>query len=165
MFTFSKGELEISNQRVVGRIKATPSMQQAPMEMLIDTPVCDVGPISIGEVIQFRWIGSIVTFLVGFMFGGFSFMFGIDSPDPIEVMAYTAKGLPVPETSVSVFAIVLGILFIIAGIVGAYIVFAKLHVYMAQFSNGGQTVFIPYLKSMDSEVLKDFNAEFKTSKA
>ena len=163
-YKFSKGELSFINGRVVGNIKATPSMQQAPMEMEIDTNLSDVGPMSIGEVIQFRWILSSVTFCAGFIFGGLSFILGISSPDPIEVLAYTSKGLPAPETSISAVAIVLGIILIASGIVGACVVFNKVRVFMAQFSNGGQTVFIPYLKADDAEVLKGFNSELRYSK-
>lgn len=37
-------------------------------------------------------------------------------------------------------------------------------VYMAQFSNGGQTVYVPYLRRHDFVQIQKFNSELKVSK-
>ena len=70
------------------------------------------------------------------------------------------KGL---AKSMTAFYIIIPISTIL-GIVTAVILFKKIRVYMAQFSNAGQTVYIPYLKQDDQATLRELDAYVREMK-
>lgn len=152
-FEFSKGRLEVDDKRVSGTVKASTSMQQMPGELAIDTPIDKFGPISINEVGQFKWILSGCAVgaweLIGLFVGLIIVMCSGGFEDILESMVAFYVIMPICT---------------ILGIVTAVILFKKIHIYMAQFSNGGQTVYIPYLKKNDPDVIRALDAYVREQK-
>ena len=148
-FRFSKGCLEVHGTRVFGAIKASTSMQQSPDNLVIDTTVDELGPISVNEVKQFRYVfallGLSLCVVAGCLIG------------ESVVMCSSGSGLGAVFESLEKMTVILPVSFAIG--VGAYIIiFLKLRIYMAQFSNGGQTVYVPYIKKKDWIVFDDLNS-------
>lgn len=135
-FKFSKGSLEVGETRVSGSIKASTSMQQAPDNLAIDTAIENFGPISINEVKQFRYTLSFVGFIMSIVIGG---SIGV----AMESLECIATLLPIS---------------LVIGVVVFVVIFKKLRIYMAQFSNNGQTVYVPFLKKTDHAILTDMDS-------
>ena len=147
VFEFRKGRLTVDDRTVIGTVKGSTSMQQMPGELAIDTPVDKFGPISINEVGQFKWIlsGAAVGAweIIGLILG--------------LIIVMCSSGFEGLAKSMTAFYIIIPISTIL-GIVTAVILFKKIRVYMAQFSNAGQTVYIPYLKQDDQVTLRELDA-------
>ena len=145
-FKFSKGSFEVDGLRVVGTIKASASMQQSPGDLAIDTAIENFGPISINEVTQFRHVFSSVGFC---LFIAIGCLVG-------EGILMCSSGLGGLMESLERLSSILPISFLI-GVVVYIVIFLKFKIYMAQFSNGGQTVYVPYIKKKDWVVLEELN--------
>ena len=147
VFEFRKGRLTVDDRTVTGTVKGSTSMQQMPGELAIDTPVDKFGPISINEVGQFKWILSSAAVgaweIIGLILG--------------LSIVMASSGFEGLAQSLTAFYIIIPISTIL-GIVTAVILFKKIRVYMAQFSNAGQTIYIPYLKQDDQITLRELDA-------
>ena len=155
-FTFSKGEFRIENGRLVGTVKASTSMQQAPGQIEVDTPVNKVGPISINEVPQFRHIatgGAVMGVeLIATLIWGITAICSVSSSSSFEQLANASEG----SCNGAIWAFAIGTPL---AIVAAVLAWKKVRVFMAQFSNAGQTLYVPYLKKDDYPVIKALDAE------
>ena len=153
VFEFRKGRLTVDDRTVTGTVKGSTSMQQMPGELAIDTPVDKFGPISINEVGQFKWILSSAAVgaweIIGLILG--------------LIIVMCSSGFEGLAKSMTAFYIIIPISTIL-GIVTAVILFKKIRVYMAQFSNAGQTVYIPYLKQDDQVTLRELDAYVREMK-
>ena len=147
VFEFRKGRLTVDERSVTGTVKGSTSMQQMPGELAIDTPVDKFGPISINEVGQFKWIASSMAVgaweIIGLFIG--------------LIIVMCSSGFEGLAEALTTLYIIIPISTIL-GIVTAVILFKKIRVYMAQFSNAGQTVYIPYLKQDDQITLRELDA-------
>lgn len=153
-FKITKGSFEVDETRVSGTVKASTSMQQSPGNLAIDTPIEKFGPISINEVKQLRYILSSLMFaaceFVGCVIGMLAVQGSADGfAGLLESIEKVTKVLPVST---------------VIGMVLAIVVFIKVRIYMAQFSNGGQTVYVPLLKKSDCPVLKEMDAYIQSLK-
>ena len=146
IFRFSKGSLEVDGSRVFGTIKASTSMQQSPGNIAIDTAIESFGPISINEVKQFRHVFSSIGFCLSIVIGC---LVG-------EGIVKCSSGLSVLMESLEKLTFILPISFLI-GVVVYIVIFLTFKIYMAQFSNGGQTVYVPYINKADWPVLEELN--------
>lgn len=153
VFEFRKGRLTVDEKSVTGTVTGSTSMQQMPGELAIDTPVDKFGPISINEVGQFKWVlGSAAIGaweIIGLILG--------------LIIVMCSSGLEGLAESLTALYVIMPISTIL-GIVTAVILFKKIRVYMAQFSNAGQTVYIPYLKQDDQVKLRELDAYVREMK-
>ena len=153
VFEFRKGRLTVDEKSVTGTVTGSTSMQQMPGELAIDTPVDRFGPISINEVGQFKWVLSSAAIgaweIIGLILG--------------LIIVMCSSGLEGLAESLTAFYVIVPISTIL-GIVTAVILFKKIRVYMAQFSNAGQTVYIPYLKQDDQVKLRELDAYVREMK-
>ena len=153
VFEFRKGRLTVDEKSVTGTVTGSTSMQQMPGELAIDTPVDRFGPISINEVGQFKWVlGSAAIGaweIIGLILG--------------LIIVMGSSGFEGLAESLTAFYVIVPISTIL-GIVTAVILFKKIRVYMAQFSNAGQTVYIPYLKQDDQVTLRELDAYVREMK-
>lgn len=147
-FKFSKGSLEVDGARVFGTIKASTSMQQSPDNLVIDTTVDKFGPISINEIKQFRYVLPFVAFFVCIVVGC---LIGVGF-----VVCFSGSGFGVLVEALQKLVVIL-LASMAVGVIVSAIIFVKLRIYMAQFSNGGQIVYVPYIKKVDRIVLKELN--------
>ena len=141
-FKFSKGTLEVDDSRIVGTIKASTDMQQAPNNLAIDTAIDRVGPISINEFKQANRSIAISALLacgaIGGSIGLIIALFG-------DFFAFT---------TVITTWLIIGFCI---GIVAAAIILKKVHFFVAQFLNDGQTVYV-LIKKEDITVLEELDA-------
>ena len=153
IFEFRKGRLTVDEKSVTGTVTGSTSMQQMPGELAIDTPVDRFGPISINEVGQFKWVLSSAAIgaweIIGLILG--------------LIIVMCSSGFEGLAESLTAFYVIVPISTIL-GIVTAVILFKKIRVYMAQFSNAGQTVYIPYLKQDDQVTLRELDAYVREMK-
>lgn len=152
-FKFSKGILEVGDSRISGTIKASTSMQQSPANLAIDTKIDKFGPISINEVKQFRFALAGVGFMASIVIGCLVGLFVISG----------TSGLGDLVESLEKFNYILPISAVV-GIVVAIIIFKAFRIYMAQFSNDGQTVYVPFLKKADYPVLEELDTYIREMK-
>ena len=153
VFEFRKGRLTVDEKSVTGTVTGSTSMQQMPGELAIDTPVDRFGPISINEVGQFKWVLSSAAIgaweIIGLILG--------------LIIVMCSSGFEGLAESLTAFYVIVPISTVL-GIVTAVILFKKTRVYMAQFSNAGQTVYIPYLKQDDQVKLRELDAYVREMK-
>ena len=153
IFEFRKGRLTVDEKSVTGTVTGSTSMQQMSGELAIDTPVDRFGPISINEVGQFKWVLSSAAIgaweIIGLILG--------------LIIVMCSSGFEGLAESLTAFYVIVPISTIL-GIVTAVILFKKIRVYMAQFSNAGQTVYIPYLKQDDQVTLRELDAYVREMK-
>lgn len=146
-YTFTKGELELVNKRLTGWVIASTDFQhQVPSRLDIDTSAERVGPLTITEVGQFR---AALTWLILF-----------------PVLSFVLGGGVALTCTLMLGSYLVGIL----GAVVAIIVAAKISsvlgrkwfsVFMVQFNNNGQTLYVPYIKKTDYPVIDALNSELK----
>ena len=153
VFEFSKGKLEVDEKNVTGSVIASTSMQQMPGELAIDTPIDKFGPISINDLPQFRLAAMSIGFTTGLFLPWIIWLVVF----LIRVMSASGFGdLGRASDMPSVWwPIVIGL---ILGTVACFYAKKKVKVLMAQFSNAGQTVYIPRLKGNDESVIRALDA-------
>ena len=155
-FMFSKGEFKIENGRLVGTVKASTSMQQAPGQIEVDTPVNKVGPISINEVPQIRYFattGALMgVVLIATLIWAIMAICSVGSSSSFGQLANACEGAS--NGAIWTYAIGMPL-----AIVAAVLAWKKVRVFMAQFSNAGETLYIPYLKKSDYPVIRELNSE------
>ena len=160
VFEFSKGRLEVDDKRVTGTVTASTSMQQMPGELAIDTPIDKFGPISINDLPQFRIAAMSIGFTAGMFLPCIIWLVVF----LVRVMSSSSFGdLGRASNMPSVWwPIVIGL--ILGGVVCFYAK-KKVKVLMAQFSNGGQTVYIPRLKGDDESIIRALDAYVREMKS
>lgn len=144
-FEFSKGIFRVGESRILGEVKASTSMDQAPDILSINAGIGNFGPISINEIKQFRYILAPAGFIVSIIIGGMV-VFCVDESEYGSITHAADK----INNILSLFSIF--------GVVAAAAIFKWLHVYMAQFPHNGQTVYVPFLKKNDIPVMEALDA-------
>lgn len=159
VFEFSKGKLEVDEKRVTGSVVASTSMQQMPGELAIDTPIDKFGPISINDLPQFRLAAMSIGFTTGLFLPWIIWLVVF----LVRVMSASSFGdLGRASNMPSVWwPIVIGL---ILGGIACFYAKKKVKVLMAQFSNGGQTVYIPRLKGNDESTIRALDAYVREMK-
>ena len=135
-------------------------MQQMPGELVIDTPIDKFGPVSINDLPQFRIAAMSIGFTVGMFLPWIIWLVVF----LVRVMSSSSFGdLGRASNMPSVWwPIVIGL--ILGGVV-CFCAKKKVKVLMAQFSNGGQTVYIPRLKGDDESIIRALDAYVREMKS
>jgi len=148
-YTLTKGVLELGDKRLTGWLNASTDCQQKPSRMEIDTPIDGVGPFSISEVESFRRIFT------------WSCLF--------PVLSFVLAGIGGVLAGIMFDGLMMLILVICALVGVSAMASAKLGrkwfcVYMVQFNNNGQTVYVPFIKKSDYPVIDELNSELKKTR-